>query len=213
MGKIEQLYLLISKEALSNSRLWLEEANHLLFERNSYGHAVSLSLFSIEEAVKSWICHTVGIGVTDRTEDVVKEVFKSHPAKMGSVIFIWMLMTNELLQKSFERKLTEEEQAKLKEQLAVIEPHYLEDRDRLVKLRKTGMYVDNPERKPRLPREITKEEAEGFFLEAFRFYKFIKMLINIYERANEKDKPRMLNRVNENIQIALINWNKIISKI
>lgn len=55
MNKIQRLYYDASKEALQNSRQWFEEANYLLYQENSYGHSLSLTLFSIEESMKVWI--------------------------------------------------------------------------------------------------------------------------------------------------------------
>ena len=112
---MEKLYLRLSKESIYNSRLWLDEANHLLFERQSYGHAMSLLLFSIEESVKSWICFSVGIGVVNRNHKLVKEVFKSHPSKMELVMVAWITLTQPLILKSHLYKLNEEEKRQIKE--------------------------------------------------------------------------------------------------
>lgn len=209
MGKIEQLYLETSKEALQNSRLWLEEANHLLFERRSYGHAVSLMLFSIEEAVKSWICFFVGIGSVDHTEDLVKEVFESHHSKFGSAIFFWMFVNIPIFQKSISEELSEEEEALLKGLMTTIDPHYQTDVKRLVNLRNRGIYVDNPEGKILSPRTITREEAEGIFIDAINFNKFVEMALNRYKNADDEERKKLLNLAKKSAQIGLENWNRI----
>jgi len=207
-----QHYLNLSKEALNNSRLWLEEANYLLFERQSYEHSLSLSLLSIEEAVKSWICFTVGIGIMEHTEEIVEEVFWRHLSKMESVVFFWLFMNIPLVQKSYLEELDEQEEERLKHFMTAIDTSYRETVKRLNEYRKKGMYVDNPEGKILSPRAITKDEAERFFIDAISFNKFTEMILNLYENASEEEKQEYLDRANRITSIGMDNWKRIIKK-
>ena len=71
----ENIWFKTAKKALKNSKLWLDEANHLLFERKSYGHSCALSIYSLEETIKSIICFFVAAGIMKPKHHLVNEFF------------------------------------------------------------------------------------------------------------------------------------------
>ena len=86
MKKIRELYFRAARESLKNSRIWLEESIHFLYERKSYGHSLALSIFALEEAVKGWMCFSVALGSSKPSDPEVKEVFESHISKLESAL-------------------------------------------------------------------------------------------------------------------------------
>lgn len=190
MKSTNQFYLKLSQESLSNSKTWLEEANHLLFERRSYGHSTTLSLFSMEETVKSWICWSVGIGLMSPNDKYLKEVFRSHGSKMAALIFYWIVANAPILSQSFQKELSEDDKKQLESLMKQINIDKISND--LVYLRMKGLYVDYKKNVIISPNEITKDDADGFFLDAFRFYKYMEIILNSYEKLDDEKKREFM---------------------
>lgn len=209
MYKENQLYLDASKKALENSRLWLDEANYLLFERQSYGHSCSLSLFSIEETVKSFICFLHGLGFLDKSNILVRDVFKYHKTKIETRLLFYLFFNTPLLRKSMFVGLDEDEIKKLKEIFENAELTYSDIVKKLLIMRIKGMYVDIVDGKIDSPTNISSEEAEACFFDSFQFYKAIKFGLESYEKADENLKKRMLKSGEKYTKQILENLTKI----
>jgi AbiV family abortive infection protein len=211
MDKIMQLYIETSREALENSRLWLEEARQILVERKNYGHALSIILFSIEETIKSWICFTVGIGAMDHNEDIVNELFTSHESKFADALFFYMILIIPLIQKSYSEKLSEQEETHLKKFMAMIGPNYQPAAKQLVSLRSRGIYVDICEGKTLSPKMIPKKQAEAYYMDAIIINKIIETMINLYQNADNEEREELVNQTKKGVKIGLMNWDRIAS--
>ena len=182
----------------------MDEAN-LLFERQSYGHALSLSLFSIEESVKSWICYSVGIGAESHNHEIVKKVFESHSTKMELVTLAIITAKEPLLQKSFFYELDEEERKQVSAHIPVFDIPVEHTIQHMVKLRSKGIYVD----KTSNPNDISKDDVEGFLIDAYEFCKMMETLIDGYENLDDEATQEHVDAMKKIAKIANENWRKI----
>lgn len=206
---VQKLYFKAAKESLLNARSWMEDANHLLYDKQSYGHALSLVLFSIEETMKSWVCFTVGVGNLDPTEETVKHVFSSHPRKMEIAILWYLRFNNPLVQATLMREISDSEAEDLKTLFESLEPYYERRISRLVDFRMQGIYVDILNGKNiSTPNDISKTEAEGFYYDAFRFIQWMEQLMKIYEEAAPKLKKEQIAQMKTSTRL----WQENIKK-
>jgi AbiV family abortive infection protein len=201
------LYMKTAKEALRNSSLWLKEANNLLFEKENFGHSCALSIYSIEETVKAFACFLVGIGVVDEKEEMVKEVFENHHAKMEIVEMLALLLFSPLLSKTTTSKLDQNELKELGDDLKMIEPYFENEIHKLVKTREKGIYVDVVEDRIISPNDFSIEEAERFFFIAFNLKRLVQFMVKIYEESDENERQKKIknaktftNQLRENIK-------------
>lgn len=201
------LYIKTAKEALRNSNLWLKEANNLLFEKESFGHSCALSIYSIEETVKAFICFMVGIGAADEKEPMLKEVFKNHQAKMELVELLALFLSSPILSKAVISDLDQNELKELGDGLKQIEPYFEEEIHNFVKTREKGIYVDVVEDKITSPLDFSIEEAEHIFLIALNLRSLVQFMVKIYEKSDKKERQKRIenaktfsNQLRENIK-------------
>jgi AbiV family abortive infection protein len=207
---VQKLYFKAAKESLLNARSWLEDANPLLYDKQSYGHSLSLVLFSIEETMKSWGCFTVGVGNQDPTDELVMQMFSSHPRKMEIAIMWYLVFNNPLFQATLMRELSDTEAEALKSFVESLESQYESRISRLVNLRMKGIYVDVLNgKKISTPNDITKTEAEGFYYDAFRFIQWMEQLMKIYEEATPQEKKQQIAQMKTSTRL----WQENIEKI
>ena len=209
--KTLELYLRASKESIKNARSWLENANHLLYEKNEYGHSLSLVLFAIEETMKSWICFTVGIDTLDPNDEIVKEMFSSHPSKIETALLLWLFLNVPILQSTLRREYSDDEVGVLKDVITSLDDYYESSAVRLVKLRTKGMYVDILEGKISTPKEISKIEAERVYYDAFRLLQQIQLTLSNYEEADSKEKERRRLDMLRSTKFLQENFDKVTS--
>jgi AbiV family abortive infection protein len=206
---VQKLYFKVATESLLNARSWLEDANHLLYNKQSYGHALSLVLFSIEETMKSWVCFTVGVGNQDPTDELVKQVFSSHPRKMEIAIMWYLRFNNPVIQATLMRELSDTEAEYLKTFVESLESQYESRISILVNLRMKGIYVDVLNGKNiSTPNDITKTEAEGFYYDAYRFIQWMEQFMKIFEEATPQVKKQQIAQMKTSTRL----WQENIEK-
>lgn len=209
---VQRLYFKAAQESLKNARLWLEDANHLLYDKQSYGHSLSLIIFSIEETMKSWVCFSVGVGNQDPSDEMVKEVFSSHPSKLETAIMWYFIVNVPLFQATLWKELSDTESDALKSLFLSLESKYDTAISHLVNLRMKGIYVDIIDAKLlSTPKEISKPEAEGFYYDAFRFIQYLEQAIKTYEEADPQEKERRKALMRTSTKLMQENLAKIAS--
>ena len=210
MKKVRKTYLKAATESLRNSRIWLEESIHFLYERESYGHSLSLSLFSLEEAIKSWICISVALGSLHHSDPQVREVFESHESKLGSAL-TWLYAFNvPLMYKSMFELISEDEQKTLLDWVNAVDETYRISVYRLVQLRMRGIYVDLKEGKMFSPQDISKEEAESMLYDVQNFVRLFEMILKKYHESTPEEKVKWAESAEKIAKVATENWRKII---
>ena len=209
--KTLDLYLRASKESIQNARSWLEDANHLLYEREEFGHSLSLVLFAIEETMKSWICFTVGIDTLDPNDEIVKEMFSSHPSKFETALIWWLFMNVPIFQSTHWREYSDSEADVLKNVMTSLDDNYQSSVSKLVKLRTKGMYVDILEGKISTPKDVSKKEVEGFYYDAFKFIQYMELVQSTYEQADSMEKKRRRLKILESTRLMQENFEKVAS--
>ena len=191
-----ELYYQAAKESLLNARSWLEDANHFLYEKKEYGHPLSLTLFSLEESMKAWVCFSVGIGNLDPTDETVKEMFSSHSTKMESVLIMWLVVNSSLIQKTLWTTLTAEEVNNIRRLFSFIDENFDSAHKQLLDLRMKGMYVDIKNGKISTPNDISKFEVEGFLYDAFKFLQHMEQTLKEYNEADPDGKVKIRDIMN-----------------
>lgn len=186
---MQKVYLQTAKEALRNSRLWLNEANSLLFEKKSYGHSCALSIFSLEEAMKSMICLFVGMGIMEPRDELSKGVFKDHHSKVEMAALVSILSQ---LQLAASAEIDADIQKEMSDFFVQIGPILDEVTNRMVDLRMKGMYVDLDQAVTSSPNDFCPDRAEGIFMIAFQYHKFIEQIIRRYDVATEEERKRIV---------------------
>ena len=187
LGKYEEA----AKASFENAVLWLEDAK-LLIDKSSFGHAIALVQFALEEIVKAQTCWFVSESIWPLEDNkLLKEVFSSHPAKnqmiIGNVIGIYL---NNYLVSIAKGEKTEIPETTRKDML-----EWTEDKDgqhldqwprRIEEDRQRSIYVGfDLEGKMTTPNQATKQGAMQMYDFAEALFVYVRQFTELDQLSKE----------------------------
>jgi len=73
-------YRNLALKSYDNARAFIKDAE-ILVDKGTPGHACSLAILGFEEMAKALVCFFVALGIIERDDKIVEDVFKSHKVK------------------------------------------------------------------------------------------------------------------------------------
>jgi AbiV family abortive infection protein len=187
LGKYDEA----AKASFENAVLWLEDAK-LLIDKSSFGHAIALVQFALEEIVKAQTCWFVSESIWPLEDNkLLEEAFSSHPAKnqmiIGNVVGIYL---HNYLVSIAKGKRTEIPETARRDML-----EWTEDKDgqhldqwprRIEEDRQRSIYVDfDLEKKMTTPNQATKEGAMQMYDFAEAMFVYVRQFTEMDQLSKE----------------------------